>query len=770
VDAFFKGLGRFIEEKRAFVIIASIVLLAGAMFGATRLTWATGMETMMNTNSQVYQDYQEFNNYFGAETIIVMARADNLNNLVSLNNVSEIDAIEQQLSGQDDVLSVVGPGFALRQAMAQMTGSSTLPPDQATLNAILLDNGAIRPEMKAFLPTDSIGIVIITMKGGVTQAQVDALVSSAKTAIANAHFSGVQGSVTGASVIFAEMQTLMTKSMSTMIGISMLLMLVILAVVFSVRGFFAWRWLPLGAVAIGSIYAFGMMGWLSVPITMVSMAILPILIGLGVDYAVQFHNRYDEEARRGETVAEAIIDSVRHIGPAIAIAIIAAALGFVALFISPVPMIRQFGQMLVIGIVACYLVSLFILLPILYIHDRGRAAKINGKNVKAANEARAGVVERGLGKLAPWVIRNPVMIISIATLFTIVGVSLDSKIPTETDENKYISQDLPLMKDFNELSQLSGGSAAFSIMVKGANVTSPDALNWMLNVESKILSQSTVPVVGASGIADTVSQISQGQIPPTQSGVDQALGYVPALLKGNLLTSDNTMANITVRTGPGVGTEQLKELKDVIQEYVNSPPAGVSAIVTGQGVIGLEIMNSLTSGRTEMTLLGIGLVFLGLFLLFKFNGARALIATLPVAMIIGWSSVVMYLGHIKYTALTATLGSLIIGIGVEFTILIMMRYNEERKKGERPEVAMTTAMTKIGRAVITSGLTVVGGFGALLFAKDFPILTDFGAVTMINVGFALISSLVVLPTIIVAVDRRKREPQPESSPNLLTRT
>ncbi|APV43697.1 hypothetical protein Dform_00337 [Dehalogenimonas formicexedens] len=758
MDAFFKGLGRFIEEKRTLVIVASIVLLLGAMVGATRLTWATGMETMMDANSQVYKDYQEFNDNFGADAIIVLARADGLNNLLNLANITELDSIEQQLSGEDGVLSVVGPGFALRQAMAQVTGSAVLPPDQATLNAILLDNGAVRPEMKNFFPTDTIGIVIITMKGGATQAQIDALVSDANTAIDNASFSGVQGSVTGASVIFAEMQTLMSKSMSTMISISMLLMLVILAVVFSVRGFFAWRWLPLGAVVIGSVYAFGMMGWLSVPITMVSMAILPILIGLGVDYAVQFHNRYDEEARRGETVGEAIIDSVRHIGPAIAIAIIAAALGFVALFISPVPMIRQFGQMLVIGIVACYLVSLFILLPILYIHDRGKADKAIGKNGKVAAEGRAGVVERSLGKLAPWVIRNPVAIITVAALFTVLGVALDNKIPTETDENKYISQDLPLMKDFNELAQLSGGSAAFNIMIKGANVTSPEALNWMLGVEGKILSQSAVPVVGATGIADTVAQINQGQIPPTQAAVDQALGYVPALLKGNLLTPDDAMANITVRTGPGISTDQLKELKNAIEGYITSPPAGIKATVTGQGVIGLEIMNSLTSGRTEMTLLGIALVFLGLFLLFRFNGARALIATLPVAMIIGWSSIVMYLGHIKYTALTATLGSLIIGIGVEFTILIMMRYNEERKKGEAPEVAMTTAMTKIGRAVITSGLTVVGGFGALLFARDFPILTDFGAVTMINVGFALVSSLVVLPTIIVAVDKRKSVP------------
>ena len=748
---FYRRLGTFIENKRLVVIMLAVVLLVASILGATRLTWATGTDTMISADSQVYKDFQEFNRYFGNETLIVLVKGEATSQLVKLQNVQAMDGIEQRMSSADGVLSVVGPGFALRQAMAQMGGAAVLPSDQATLEAIILSDGQIRPEMQSFFPTGKYAVLVITMDGQVTPEQVDAAVAVADGAIDSAGFSNISASVTGASVIFKEMQDLMSVSMGTMVMWSLVLMLIILAIVFSVRGFFIWRWLPLGAVVIGSIYAFGMMGWLSVPITMVTMAILPILIGLGVDYAVQFHNRYDEEARRGETVAQAIVDSVTHIGPAIAIAIIAACLGFVALFLSPVPMIQQFGGMLMLGVVACYLVSLFILLPTLYSADRRNHAKAAGRK-KAAADNSAGIVERALGRLAPRVIRNPALIISLALILMVVGVALDSKITTETDENKYISQDLPLMKDFAALSELSGGSAALNILVKGAPVTRPDVLNWMLDVEGRLLVQSVVPVAGASSIADTVAQLGQGQIPTTQEGVDQQLGYVPDLLKRNLLSDDLTAANITIRTGPGINTEGLETLRNAVQGYVATPPQGVTVTVTGQGIIGVEVMKALTSGRVGMTLLGIALVFLGLFVLFKFHAERALIATLPIAMIIGWSSVVMYLSGIKYTALTATLGSLIIGIGVEFTILMMMRYQEERDKGESPIVAMTTAMTKIGRAVITSGLTVVGGFGALLFARDFPILTDFGAVTMINVAFALVSSLVVLPTLIVWVD------------------
>ena len=127
-------------------------------------------------------------------------------------------------------------------------------------------------------------------------------------------------------------------------------MLLILAIIFYARGFFAWRWLPLGVVFIAIIYAFGIMGVRSIPITMVTMAVFPIVIGLGVDYAIQFHNRYDEESRRGESVEQAIIDAVTHIGPAIGVAIITACLGFAALYFSPVPIIRDFGSVLIIRV------------------------------------------------------------------------------------------------------------------------------------------------------------------------------------------------------------------------------------------------------------------------------------------------------------------------------------------------------------------------------------------------------------------------------------
>jgi predicted RND superfamily exporter protein len=92
------------------------------------------------------------------------------------------------------------------------------------------------------------------------------------------------------------------------------------------------------------------------------------------------------------------------------------------------------------------------------------------------------------------------------------------------------------------------------------------------------------------------------------------------------------------------------------------------------------------------------------------------------------------------------------GMGVEYTILYMMRYYEERAKGEAPTTAMTTAITKVGRAITASGVTTIGGFAALLAAGGFILVRDFGFVVMLAVFFGLVSALVVHPPMVVLVD------------------
>ncbi len=101
----------------------------------------------------------------------------------------------------------------------------------------------------------------------------------------------------------------MNSSMGPLLLIASFMMVVVLFIAFRHA---RWQLLPLPVVLIGIIWTFGAMGFLDIPLSMVSMSAFPILIGLGIDYTIQFHNRIEEEFARVDDAKRAVSETVRH--------------------------------------------------------------------------------------------------------------------------------------------------------------------------------------------------------------------------------------------------------------------------------------------------------------------------------------------------------------------------------------------------------------------------------------------------------------------------
>ncbi len=125
-------------------------------------------------------------------------------------------------------------------------------------------------------------------------------------------------------------------------------MALVLALVFRSR----LRLLPLLVALAAVAITFGAMSLLGAPLTMASIAVLPVLLGLGVDYAIQYQARVEEEGGDAGRAA------ARWPAPTIATAALATGVGFLVLLLSPVPMVRGFGALLVVGIVFALLLAL----------------------------------------------------------------------------------------------------------------------------------------------------------------------------------------------------------------------------------------------------------------------------------------------------------------------------------------------------------------------------------------------------------------------------
>ena len=108
-------------------------------------------------------------------------------------------------------------------------------------------------------------------------------------------------------------------------------------------------------ILIGVVWAFGLAGYLGIPLTIVTIAGLPVMLGVGIDYAIQMHARVEEEVVI-DRAEHPIQETARNLGPALLVVTFDAIFAFAALHFAKVPMIRDFGLLLAVGIAAICLV------------------------------------------------------------------------------------------------------------------------------------------------------------------------------------------------------------------------------------------------------------------------------------------------------------------------------------------------------------------------------------------------------------------------------
>src|SRR5690625_1054547 len=168
-----------------------------------------------------------------------------------------------------------------------------LPEKQSTLdNMIYDDDGELRPMFEEVIVDDQHMLMMIKFKGDTDDTEKSEIVETINNYLDTESIDSAETLVSGKPVLDNAIRSSMQENIQKMMGLALLIMIVVLFFVFKVH----WRLLPLLTVLIAVIGTVGIMGWLQIPITMVSMAVFPILIGLGIDYAIQFQNRYAEES------------------------------------------------------------------------------------------------------------------------------------------------------------------------------------------------------------------------------------------------------------------------------------------------------------------------------------------------------------------------------------------------------------------------------------------------------------------------------------------
>ncbi|HET6869481.1 MAG TPA: MMPL family transporter [Solirubrobacteraceae bacterium] len=628
-------------------------------------------------------------------------------------------------------------------------------------------------------PTRNSALIQVRLKASLSASQQAQAISWIRQAVKMPMFRSAYGgtyTVSGVPVVTDDLATTITGSIAGLLAAALVVMAVVLLLVFRSR----LRLLPL-VIALAAVgITFGAVSLLGGSLTMASIAVLPILIGLAVDYAVQFQARAQEGSGQ-------VVDATIAAAPTVATAALATAAGFLALLLSPVPMVRGFGELLIVGIAIALACALSAGTAAMVMRVRGRgpgtasprrtrrlapSLGVLGASARGAGEiltdagtriaAPVGRVARGAIAAAA---RRPGRVLAVGFVLAALGWVADTQTSVQSDVTKLVPSNMPALQNLRTLEHVTGVSGEIDVVVHSPNVATPSTIGWMLRYEDSLLAHygyveakgcakaTLCPALSLPDLFCSGGQVAGGACKSlTTSAIKNLLRAVPSYFSQAVITGDHREATLAF----GIRLMPLSRQQKVI-DYMRSrlrPPPGVTAELAGLPVLAAQADASLSSSPRRLVMLLVGLAAVALVLLAILRTPeRALVPLVPIALATGWSALILFATRIPLNPMSATLGALVIAISTEFSVLLSERFRAERRAGLTPDEALARTYRFTGSAVLTSGITAIAGFGVLSLSS-ITMLRDFGLVTLIDLTVSLLGVLLVLPSVLALSERR----------------
>ena len=443
----------------------------------------------------------------------------------------------------------------------------------------------------------------------------------------------------------------------------------------------------------------------------------------------------------------------------------ATAAGFLVLALSPVPMVRGFGLLLVAGIALALGCALTLGVAALSAAARRGprpprcgawrppgAAPVSCSSPTARRSRGAPAWRRGRPGALRVATAHPGRVLLVALVVAVAGWALETQTRVESDLTKLVPQNGAL-RDLQALQRSTDVGGEIDVVVSGPRVTDPAVVKWMTGYQSAVLKRFGYSDKRGCGKAElcpafSLPDLFRGGQNATRQQIEGLLDAVPPYFSQGVITADRRTATLAF----GIRLMPLDRQQDVINGMRDRlhPPAGHrrrAGRPAGAGRRG-QRGRLLAMAAPGTLLAGLAAVALVLFAAFR-AWQRAFVPLLPIALATGWSALVLFALRIPLNPMSVVLGALVIAISTEFSVLLAERYRASAPPATSPREALQRTYRSTGAAVLASGTTAIAGF-AVLVVSDIKMLRDFGFVTVVDLTVALLGVMVVLPAVLAA--------------------
>ena len=523
-----------------------------------------------------------------------------------------------------------------------------------------------------------------------------------------------------------------------------------------------------------------------------------ILIGLGVDYAIHFTSRYREEIGSGNTIIGSTSSTLKSVGIALTLATLATIVGFLTNIVSPLPELKDFGILVSTGIFFAFFLVMTFVPAIRTLLDKRAETKGN-----ISTEAFSSSGESVLNKIAAssGIIPKRLKLVALALLVAISGYGYFSFTNLETifEFTDFLPEDDPVVQTLDLLTEEFGGGfgETTAVLIEGENLATPEIHNALIESINNLSDKENIVVyagnVAAESVIGTVGQLLAPQgaapgAPPAMPdmellgtlgsfGVDLMSGsqgidalrvkdsgdvqglyeYLvstdpEAFLASLYFNEESTVTAQQVRITTSAGSLGAAQLRDDIYDaFTPLSSLGVSIAATNDAIVTQSVSDLISESQFQSLIFAIlaSMTFLILYYLIDIRKPfLGVITILPVVAIVMGTYLGMYFLDIPLNPVTSTLSGLAIGIGVPFVIHVTNRFRETLLVAPNPVEAVKTTLKTTGGSLFGSAFTTMAGFGILMTSSLKP-FQQMGQVVVVALGFALVASILILPTLLV---------------------
>ena len=504
--------------------------------------------------------------------------------------------------------------------------------------------------------------------------------------------------------------------------------------------------------------AMGLAGWAGIQLTGPSSSAPTMIMTLAIADSIHLLVTMIQLMRKGMSKRDAIVESIRINFMPVFMTSITTVIGFLTLNFAEGAPFHDLGNITATGVAAAFIFSV-LLLPALV------AILPFKTKVKAENSDNGG--HPVLDRLANFIIGNNKAIL-LGSVLLVFGVSyLSIKNELNNEFVKFFDERVKFRTDTDYISENLTGiyNIEYSLNAGGEdNISDPAYLKKLDEFEEWFYSQPEVVHVNSfSEVMKKVNASMHGDdrayytVPNTKQEAAQfLLLYEMSLPYGldlnNQINVDKSETRFTV-TLKNVSSNEMMRLTEKAEQWLreNAPKEmfcyGISTSLMFSHITKTNMDSMLQSGFGALVLISIILIFA--LRSFKYGMISLLPNIAPIAVAFG----VWYIFNGQVNMALAVVLGMTLGIVVDDTIHLMAKYIRARRElGKSPEDAVRFAFHTVGRAVVVTTVVLIAGFSVLM-QSSFGFNSDMGKLTAITIGIALVLDLIMLPALLLTIDK-----------------